>query len=641
MAQLNKEKLSRTLISTGNDSFRKEAKKFRDVMQRERTAFTSGNSISGMKAVLLADFEQYALVCDIGAEEMARVMIGLSGLPMEKIRNISARDFGSFENGKQLVDAILEEGSVGIKAREETILRLMERGGETEGKIAAEIFGCQDQFCVWAQDYDQHIEILEFSVNTCITTIEELAKNPNLNAEDLETIGGFWMEALVHAMEIQKIASHTYIATRELGIEIPTYMHGSLENGQLSPIWKQLTPEKYQDPIWRIGFVPPEDIAKELLKMLFPKRWEKLLKDCMEKTVVVKMPKKPVLPAEQISLAKRLVREYPEESFPENYVKELGKACEWNEGTAVSIIELEYYGINREDALFLVQEGLDAEIVGKHTLVASILESEGIAHKQLHYAFKVLNEDMCWDIMEVLHNYFGWMEVMPGKAGEREGQEISAVLALVSKPPSSREGVYPLLKKYEDEIFECLVELESGTNRVEKAFMEYSDYSKRFVKNGASPEEKDGEEDEDVVPAREIERPHQSLELSQETKKYISSKGILVENVKRAIIYGLRLSSRKSAIGGKYFPISAFRKNVRTVLSREGGNPEERVKVIEDFLYKEGVISYYKHGDVVKLNLKDEIGQHNEPSEIGQQILDSVISWKVEFDRKTRGGNGS
>ncbi len=641
MAHLNKEKLSRALISTSNDSFRKEVKKFRGVMKRERAAFASGSSISGLKAFLIADFEQYAVFGNIGAENMARVMIGISSLPMEKMQRIATRNFQSLEDGKRLVDEILEEGSAGILAREKIVLELLERGNAATDRIAAEISKSQNQICDWSQDYGQHLDILGISVNSYIDSIEALAKNPTPDAETLETIGECWLEALKHSVEIQRIAGHTYIATKGLGIEIPTYMRGSLENGLLNPIWKQLTPEEYKDPLWNIGFVPPENIARELLKMLFPKKWEKLLKNCMEKIVVVQKPQKPVLPAEHTSLAKRLVREYPEERFPENYVKKLGEACEWNEGNAVSVVELEYYGIGREDAVFLVQEGLDAEIVGKHTLVASILESEGIAHRQLHYAFRVLNEDSCWDLMDVLHNYSGWMELMPGAGEDRESQELSAVLALVSSPPAGREGVHSLLEAYEDEVFEALVELESGNERVEKALRGYTEYSLRFVKNGGQVEEEDENgEGRDAVPAREIKRPHQSLELSQETEQYIASKGILVENVKRAIIYGLRLSSRKSAIGGKYFPISAFRKNVRVVLSREGGNPEERVKVVEDFLYKEGIISYYKQGDVVKLNLKDEIGQHNEPSEIGQQILDSVIGWKVEFDRKTR-GNGS
>jgi hypothetical protein len=643
MAQLNKEKLRRTLLSSSNDSFRKEVKKFRGAMKRERAAYNSGNSLPGLKGSLVRDFEDYAAFEGIGEEHVARIKIGITCLPMEKLQRIACRDIRNFGEGEKLVNKILEEGSAGIMARNETIVRLMDSGQADTDRIAAEISGSQDPFCVWAQDYDQHLDILNVSTHSLIDSIETLEQNPNLDAETLEILGGCWLEALKHAMEVQRIAGHTYIATKGLGIELPTYMRGSLEKGLLNPTWEQLTPEEYKDPLWRIGFVPPEDIARELLKMLFPTRWERLLKVCMEKIVAVKPPEKPVLPDNHISLAKRLVREYPEESFPERYVKELGEASGWDEDTAVSVVELEYYGIMREDGLFLVERGLDDKIVGKHTLVASILESEGIAHSQLHYAFKVLTEDSCWDLMDVLHNYFGWMELMPGDGQEQKNQELSAMLALVSSPPAGRESVHSFLEAYEDEVFETLVELESGNERVERALKNYTEYSGRFVKNGGPVEEEDENGEEGVaVPPREIERPHQSLEFSRETEQYIESKGILVENVRRTLVYGLRLSSRKSAIGGKYFPITAFRHNVRVVLSREGGNPEERVKVIEDFLYKEGVISYYKQGDVVKLNLKDEIGQHNDPSEIGRQMLDSVISWKVEFDRRTTvNGNGS
>ncbi|MCP4647805.1 MAG: hypothetical protein GY852_08780 [bacterium] len=641
MAQLNRKALSRTLISGSNDSFRKEVKKFKGLMKRDRAAFASGSSITGLKASIIRDFEQFALLEGMGEEERLGVMIGLSGLSIEKVQLLANRNILNFEEGELMIDTIMEDSSAGVLERENTILRILEGGEIATNRIAYDISKNQDPFCDWSQDQELHLEILDSSVNSYIEYMDSLAKHPNLDAETIGKVGEYWLQALEHAMEIQRIAGHTYIATRGLGIELPTYMRGSLENGLLSPTWEQLTPEKYRDPIWRIGFVPPEEIAKELLKMLFPKKWEKLLKACMNEIVAVQKPQKPVLPANHISLAKRLVREYPEAHFPESYVKELGEACGWDDDTVVSVVELEYYGISLEDAIFLVHEGLDDKIVGKHTLVASILEVEGIAHKQLHYAFKVLSENGCWDLMDVLHNYFRWMELMPGDNMEdQEDQELSAVLAFVSKPPAEREGVYPLLKTNEDEIFEALLELESGNERVERTLNGYTEYSSRFVKNGgpSSEEEEDGE----VAPIGEIERPHQSLQLPSEAEDHIRSKGILVENVKRAIIYGLRLSSRKSAIGGKYFPITAFRHNVRTVLSREGGNPEERVKVIEDFLYKEGVISRYKQGDVVKLNLKDDIGQHNDPSEVGQQILDSVISWKVEFDRRTTiNGTGS
>jgi hypothetical protein len=51
------------------------------------------------------------------------------------------------------------------------------------------------------------------------------------------------------------------------------------------------------------------------------------------------------------------------------------------------------------------------------------------------------------------------------------------------------------------------------------------------------------------------------------------------------------------------------------------------------------VVSTYKQGRFARLNVKKD-GEYVEPTGLGQQILDTIVKWKVEFDRETK-GNGS
>jgi hypothetical protein len=148
------------------------------------------------------------------------------------------------------------------------------------------------------------------------------------------------------------------------------------------------------------------------------------------------------------------------------------------------------------------------------------------------------------------------------------------------------------------------------------------------------------EAEEDATPGdggglRGAPRPHDSLVLPDTVVTALARDGIAPEILRLALVSGLRLHSRKAAIGGKYFPVEAFRNNVLRALKGCDDAPEV-AKRVEAFLYRCGVTTYYKEGGVVSLNLKDEVGQHNAPTETGRAILDAVVAWKTAFDRKRR-----
>lgn len=498
-----------------------------------------------------------------------------------------------------------------------------------------EILNSGDAMCALAMDKGLHLAfILEFEKRGDVL-VDNLLFYPQMDAKAITELGGIHQEVVENAIGIERFFVHSFLACRALEISISSQASSVLEFPHFMNADEILSEEKCAQHIKALSGLPGEDVAKELLKLLHPDKWEAYLIGCLPKQVQVKgEPSKeaqnPAFSKEHAHLSERLLREYPDEEFSGIYIQELGKACGWDIENAICVEELGNYGIDREDALFLVGQGLSAEMVSKHTLMESILSSMGISHREIHHVFMLLSEDQCWELGEKLEKYLGWKKIMPGNWSERDVQETSALLALSIAPPKGREGIHSALENCEDCIMGQLLETDGDVERAESRINDYKDYGEGFVQNeGAASEESEGEE---AVPAAR-EEPYETLEFPPDVEGQIGFRGLSVENVKKTLVRGLRLNSSKAAIGGKYFPLVAFRKNTRGFL-RAG-----ELADIEEFLYKEGVISYYKNGDVVKLNLKKSIGQHNAPSVVGREILNSVISWKVEHDKRTK-GNG-
>jgi len=489
--------------------------------------------------------------------------------------------------------------------------------------------------CSWGSDTHLHTAYINNIRATGENLLENMFSLPYMEEAGMREQMEIFLQAVEFGTTLELAVTHAYLICEALELPTPAQVQALISNSTIFETLKEdYTPQKRAGEIKLLSQVPQEDLVRELLKILQPKRWEKYLEGCIAPIVVVPPPVKaaPVFPKEHTLLAGRLLQEYPDESFSGEFVDDLGRACSWDEGRALAVVELEYYGINREDALFILEQGEAEEMVPKHTLMASVLELQGICHQEMYYGFRLLNEDQCWDLGEKLDEYFAWLELMPGNWGELEIQQASAVLSLITSPPENRDEVLELLELMENDILEVLLEADGNVGLAERIIEDYKSYCRRFEKTSQETAPKKREVRTPLGNIR-VARPHELITFSHELEGEINAAGISPENVKRMLAYGLRLSSRKASIGGKYFPIEMFRNNSRRVLTKEAGNPDERVKVVEEFLTGEGVISTYKQGRFARLNVKKD-GEYVEPTELGQRILDAVIGWKVEFDRE-------
>lgn len=121
----------------------------------------------------------------------------------------------------------------------------------------------------------------------------------------------------------------------------------------------------------------------------------------------------------------------------------------------------------------------------------------------------------------------------------------------------------------------------------------------------------------------------ESLVFPAAAVQAIVDSGLRADDVRKVLVRGLRLNSGKGATGAKYFNITAFRANVRRISN--GDRLEEKLGGIESFLYRNGVVYYYKCGDVIGLNIKSgrrrKIVDSCEPTVAGEQILHAVLDW--------------
>lgn len=559
-------------------------------------------------------------------ENRVKEMLGAGLLKPEQYMQVT-------EQVKQLSGKIARE-------KHEAYLSLEQNFGEFIAARKAEAVGSTDQVCIWASDGGMHLEYIAQSEAIGMGLLNQSLDFPFMGAEEMERQMDLFSAAAKCGFALERAVTHTYLICKSMGIPVSGQVQALLSEGLIfETVRENYAEQELSREISALAQIAEGELAAELLKTLQPGKWEKYLEECLAPLVQVsEAPKsRPSFPKEHFSLAGKLMAEYPDAEFSGDYVQGLGESCGWDEEKAAAVMEMELSGIGREDALALASEK-EWDVIPKHNLMAPVLEEAGILHSDVHYAFGLLSEEQCWDLGEKLQEYQEWMELMPGDWRELEKQQASAILALSITPAKERKGAPALLEEYEDSLLETLLETEGDAEHAEKTLGRYGKYCNRFLEGEKEPEKEKSRQTRRKK--GRIMRPHESLCFPAHAEQYIESKGILVENVKRALIYGLRLSSRKSAIGGKYMPITGFMQNTRTVLSREAGDPNTRVGAIKDFLYKEGIISYYKNGNVIMLNMKAEVGQHNEPSEVGQQILDSVVGWKVEFDRKTK-GNGS
>jgi len=246
----------------------------------------------------------------------------------------------------------------------------------------------------------------------------------------------------------------------------------------------------------------------------------------------------------------------------------------------------------------------------------------------------------------------GWLSLMPLKWDRERVIALSVYLGRVTSPPESgRLAILERCKRCSPHV-RRLMKLE-GRGEIRDyldAFIEYynSPPGEEVVqkKDRKRKRKKEAiEESEDVVietvgkseahlEQLSIPKPHESLVFSPDTLVALINEGLHPEDVRRVIVYGLRLASRKAAIGGVYFETVFFMDNAERVLEKNDREIPIRVKEIRDFLLRHGVISYYKQGDTIRLNMKKE-DQKSTLTQLGSQMLDAVKARIHEFQRQT------
>jgi hypothetical protein len=484
------------------------------------------------------------------------------------------------ERGFEIVDVGMSLELVGQKTAqwEKTERLVMGRINSEFQNERSKMLLSTDFFCMSSMDAEYHALQLDAHLEE-FKSFFVADGRPGLAFTEM----GALMEVLEASFELNrfcvamdKVILHTIIASLALGIELPRNFRNWLARESPGGARYEGYGDDFKEYIDNLRGAGEERIAKELFIMLYPKRWEKLFAECTRAEFSQPVP--------------------------------AAAAINWNELPK---------GAQEEDGGG--SEKTRAAIVGKMREYAKKESGEADA------------------------NYLEWDKLMPGDFSPGKRIPLCAVLAVSAPAPGGREGISGVLEEYGDAILEIIADGPPEAGEAISAYSEVFEYAERFGRDGDLQKTAQAEHGEEAGPGREkveLKRPHESLEFPAQVSQEIGEAGISEENMKRVLVYGLRLSSRKAAIGGKYFVLPLFRKNAERVVESDLLRPREVVGEIEDFLYKHGVIAYYKGDNVIMLNLKEELGRHNKPDETGQAILDSVVKWKTEFDRGQAPGKG-
>jgi|GEM_PF-6193133 len=302
----------------------------------------------------------------------------------------------------------------------------------------------------------------------------------------------------------------------------------------------------------------------------------------------------------------------------------------------IDALNLSEDGMIMDDAIFLVNNVDDAQIA-LHARLDAVLDFFDLNHEKLHFILSKLNAEDLELFSGKLHDYSCWMDLMPGSQfDDSEKMLLSAALALhTSSPPGERKLAAAHLKENEDAFIEGTLSYEADSaENLFRLFEEYQEYSERFVRSSIIIFD-DGTKESEVFQTRKPIKPHKKLLFSKKAFTAIKDAGITVDDMRIALVYGLRLTSGKRAVGGRYFPVQYFRNNCEALLSNGDMPVPEKRALIEKFLLQHGVISIYRKNDgQVRLNIKED-GYYTEPSEVGHEMLDNVLAWLSNFKQET------
>ena len=229
---------------------------------------------------------------------------------------------------------------------------------------------------------------------------------------------------------------------------------------------------------------------------------------------------------------------------------------------------------------------------------------------------------------DIMERAAGWLALMPNYM--REKPELGFLLGLNFSVPGDKASAHSFLAAHDAEFEDAMLRNEGSLERMESDFEAFKGYLHGFVKPGKKAEETVAEQAPE--PVRQP-RPHESLLFSAESEAAMVAEGMQPEDMRRALAYGLRLSS-KAARGKRYFRAQHFRMNTDRVLARNGQEVTARREGIEKFLIRHGVAAYKKVGtNLIRLNIADDSGV--KPDGIGAAMLGDIVRWMQEFQKET------
>lgn len=366
-------------------------------------------------------------------------------------------------------------------------------------------------------------------------------------------------------------------------------------------------------------------IALILLKTLYPMNAERRLE---EVTFRISAPMRREEPERVDALAEK-VRELIDAGEEElrEYRNEFGEDAE----KIAKAISMAREGASKKLSVFAVENSLDDKVLSFMIDAEEMVCPLGVECEDVFMALENLsseNRDAMLGNREVMEKAAGWLALMPNYM--REMPELAFLLGLHFDAPEEKASAHQFLVAHQVEFEDAMLRNGGDLGRFESDLEGFTGYLQGFVKADSKSE---GPVAEDApAPARQM-RPHESLAFSEEPEAAMVAEGVQPEDMRRALAYGLRLSS-KAARGKRYFRAQHFRMNTDRVLARNGQEVTARRESMEAFLIRHGVAAYKKAGtNLIRLNIADDSGV--KPDKIGAAMLGDVVRWMQEFQRET------
>ena len=443
---------------------------------------------------------------------------------------------------------------------------------------------------------------------------------------------------------------HTAVLLDALEIPAPA----GVEALASDPLVKRI--EEYRAGCWKGMIQSRRDINSEetlvrlLAEALHPKDAARIIDACS-----VKQPSQGPEPDQMEKLLGKVRLSAPFAEIGEvRMFAETLSADPWKISTAVWIFR---GGASRDIAAWAAKNGRGARGARLISTVEHCLPRLGMSLDDAERVANALTEErFLAAFADGGERMKGWLAVMsPSQNGKFR---LAALLSTVCGPPAGRGKLKHALAENDDAIIGAILDNDLCLDAFDDAYRRLAEYAAKFKEDSANGMEAGELETENGKPGTggkgpetametlEDEgaeeggmaalegRPHESLAFSQAAESAMRAEGVEPEDVRRALVYGLRLSSPKAAIGGKYFMTAAFRDNVERVLGQDGEEIPVRRERVEKFLVRHGAISYYKGGDTIRLNIKKD-RSYVEPSETGEDIIGSVLRWMAEFQKLT------